>query len=114
MATWASAMHAWPRTRPTAYLPPAGGGDGDVVILDVRTGQPVLPSVTARQAGIFWVSFSPDGSQLATVSSDGVGYVWDPGPERAIEFACRAVGRDLTEAEWHNDFGDEPCRPTCP
>ena len=40
-------------------------------------------------------------------------YVWDPDPERAMAFACRAAGRELTEDEWKEAFGNLPSREMC-
>ena len=37
-----------------------------------------------------------------------------PGPDRAIEFACRVAGRDFTEDEWADHFGDRPYQHVCP
>ncbi|WP_191278919.1 nSTAND1 domain-containing NTPase [Nocardioides flavus (ex Wang et al. 2016)] len=39
---------------------------------------------------------------------------WDLSRDSAVEFACRAVGRDLTRAEWAEHFGDLAFRETCP
>jgi DNA-binding SARP family transcriptional activator/WD40 repeat protein len=39
---------------------------------------------------------------------------WDLSQASAVDFACRAVGRDLTREEWAEHFGDLPFRETCP
>ena len=41
-------------------------------------------------------------------------YEWNTDPGHALEFACRLAGRDFTEAEWRQHFGDRPRQPTCP
>jgi hypothetical protein len=41
-------------------------------------------------------------------------YDLDLSSDSAIEFACRAVGRDLTREEWTEHFGDLPFHETCP
>jgi hypothetical protein len=44
--------------------------------------------------------FTPDGSQLVTLYSNGRGAVW-PGSVEAWEAqACRVAGRNLTREEW--------------
>jgi hypothetical protein len=40
-------------------------------------------------------------------------YRWDPSAEAAVEFACRAAGRDLTEEEWRDILPDRPFDETC-
>ena len=44
----------------------------------------------------------------------GAVYAWDTSPDHAVEFACRVAGRDFTEEEWADHFGDRPFRQTCP
>ncbi len=38
----------------------------------------------------------------------------DTRPERWVEVACAIAGRNLTEVEWSDAFGDRPYRETCP
>lgn len=129
---------------------------GEVLVLDLTTGEPVRPFVVAHQGNVSMVAFSRDGSRLVTGAEDGsvvlwdtgtatqlarvslptLGhasagfrpdgsillvpggaepalYVWDPDPERAMTFACRAAGRELTESEWIDAFGDLPHQKVC-
>lgn len=130
---------------------------GEVLVVDLVTGEPVRPHVVAHQGNVSGISFSPDGSRLLTGSEDGsvvlwdpatatqvarvtlpttgntmagfrpdgtlllaqgfvthsTLYVWDPSTERATAFACRAAGRELTEQEWRDAFGDLPYREVC-
>jgi DNA-binding SARP family transcriptional activator/WD40 repeat protein len=44
----------------------------------------------------------------------GLVFRWDTQVEHAIEFACRAAGRDFTPEEWAEQFGDRPFQETCP
>ncbi|GCD92168.1 BTAD domain-containing putative transcriptional regulator [Nocardioides sp. LS1] len=91
------------------------GGNGSVVLWDSATGTPVS-EITAPNNFLVSAGFRPDGHSLlvAPWSGDPAVYLWDPSPEHAIAFACRAVGRDLTTEEWQQYFGDEPYRSTCP
>lgn len=90
-----------------------GAEDGSVVLWDAETATQVgrisLPTPGNPMAG-----FRPDGTLLlAQHNAEPAVYVWDPSPERAIEFACRAAGRELTEAEWRDAFGDLPYQTVC-
>ena len=48
---------------------------------------------------------------VAAISGDT--YEWDPSPSAAIDYACAVAGRDLTEQEWSDAFGDLAYRSTC-
>ena len=61
-----------------------------------------------------FASFGADDSTIVIATDSGGLYYWDTSTAHAIEFACRLAGRDLTEAEWRQDFGDRPWQPTCP
>jgi hypothetical protein len=37
----------------------------------------------------------------------------DTRPEHWVEVACEIAGRNLTEVEWSDAFGDRPYRETC-
>lgn len=134
-----------------------GGDSGDVVILDLTTGEPVRPPVRAHGGRVWGQAFSADGSRMVSTATDGsvvlwdaetaevlartqlpsealslatilpdgrvliapwwedpAVYVWDLDTERAIEFACRAAGRDMSREEWGTQFGREPYEPVCP
>ncbi len=90
-----------------------GAEDGSVVLWDAETATQLarvsLPRPSTAAAG-----FRPDGTiLLAPFSAEPALYVWDPSPERATEYACRAAGRELTEDEWRDAFGDLPYRKVC-
>jgi hypothetical protein len=40
--------------------------------------------------------------------------VWLWQPEDLIADACTRLPRNLTQEEWQQYVGAEPCRPTCP
>jgi hypothetical protein len=59
--------------------------------------------------------FGADSGTVLTVGQFGGGvFRWDTRLETAVDFACRVAGRDFTEAEWAEEFGDRPFRETCP
>jgi hypothetical protein len=39
---------------------------------------------------------------------------WDTRVEDAVDFACAVAGRDFTQAEWTEQFGDRPYQQACP
>jgi hypothetical protein len=55
----------------------------------------------------------PDTVLIAPLWGGAV-FEWDTRPEYAVEFACRMAGRDFTEAEWKDHFGDRPYLHLCP
>ena len=132
------------------------GKAGEVVIIDLASGEPLRPPVVGHQGPGWSVSYSPDGSRVLTAAYDGsvslwdattgelLGtvvmpvrvratadfaadghsavivsdvagvYLWDTSIDHALEFACRLAGRDLTQVEWRESFGDRPYEETCP
>ena len=59
--------------------------------------------------------FLPGGRTLLIAPEFGHAvYLWDPSTQRALDFACRMAGRDLTRTEWTDNFPDQPYRETCP
>ena len=92
----------------------SGGFDGTVVVWDAETGGVVGRVTVAVGLGTVPV-FLPDGQVLIPPwGLEHAVYVWDPSTQRAVEFACRAAGRDLTEAEWREHFGALEYRTVCP
>ncbi len=132
-----------------------GGKDGELEVIDLKTGEPVRPAVSGVRGDILSVSYSPDGSRVVTTSAgpdvamwdpdtgallsrfplpvgqqatsaqvndDGVvtvaagsgdAFRWDPSPRAVIDYVCEVAGRDLTEQEWRDAFGDIAYRSTC-
>jgi len=88
--------------------------NGLVAVWDAAT---VVPSATlvVPESSQTTGAFLPDG-RTARILDWGTGraYDWDLTGDGAVEFACRAVGRDLTRDEWAEHFGDLPYRETCP
>ena len=87
---------------------------GLVAVWDAGTVTPTstiaLPLAVAASG-----AFLPDGRTARFLDwFTGTAYDWDLSTDSAVEFACRAVGRDLTREEWTENFGDLPYRETCP
>lgn len=132
-----------------------GGGDGQVLVLDLETGDPLRSPAVVHDT-VLAVTYSANGEQVLTSGADssnglwdaqtgrllarvvtpqrfteagfgreansvliaplwgGPVYRWDTRIEIALGFACRVAGRDLTAAEWTEQFGDRPYRDVCP
>ena len=133
-----------------------GGRDGEVLVLDLRAGEPVRRPVVGHDDVVLSVTYSADGKRLLTSGPDSRVGLWDAetgrllarvvvptrytvpafrteedsvliaplsgGPvlewdtrvEDTVDFACAVAGRDLTEAEWTEQFGDRPYQQVCP
>jgi WD40 repeat protein len=91
-----------------------GGGNGAVSLWDGTTGR-LLAGVTAsRTSEPVRPSILDDGHTAMLTSLDGAVYTWDTLPEGWVAAACAIAGRNLTEDEWRDAFGDRPYRLTCP
>jgi WD40 repeat protein len=51
---------------------------------------------------------------VVIASHDGGVYRWETGLDRAVAFACRMAGRDLTEKEWEELLPAQPYLSVCP
>ena len=80
---------------------------------DGRTGELLARVVTPRARHGGDVHRRPDTVLIAPLWGGAV-FEWDTRPEHAVEFACRVAGRDFTEAEWADHFGDRPYQHICP
>jgi WD40 repeat protein/DNA-binding SARP family transcriptional activator/energy-coupling factor transporter ATP-binding protein EcfA2 len=90
----------------------APGSDGAVSLYDGDTGAP-LGSVVVPNRTPVNAEFQSDGRTVLIASYDDAIYTWDTRIEHAIEYACRAAGRDLTTEEWQENFRGRPYRKTC-
>jgi WD40 repeat protein len=64
--------------RPNSQHVALGTADGTLVVLDVAGSAPKeLAAPTAHVAGVAAVSYSPDGTKLATAGGDGILKVWN-------------------------------------
>jgi hypothetical protein len=64
-------------------------------------------------AGGLYLTTSPDGRRVVHGSDAGFAVVWDLDPAHWERIACRAAGRVLTQAEWHQYLPGRPYRPAC-
>jgi len=90
------------------------GNDGQVKVWDGRTGE-LLATIRPGSPKVWAAAeFLPDAHTVIVATRDGAVYEWDTRVKSWIEFACRVAGRNLTDAEWHDVFGDRRYRQTCP
>ena len=88
--------------------------NGLVAVWDAETVTPIS-TMALPMASTASGAFLPDGRTTRFLDwFSGMAYDWDLSTDSAVEFACRAVGRDLTREEWTENFGDLPFRETCP
>jgi WD40 repeat protein/DNA-binding SARP family transcriptional activator len=95
----------------TAYA--SAGYDGSVALWDGATGTLVGRFQSPEHVPTN-VAFAPDGHTLVVVTYTDAVYVWDTAVDHMIDFACGDAGRNLTLAEWADEFGDRPYIATCP
>ncbi|UUZ57962.1 WD40 repeat domain-containing protein [Nocardioides sp. B-3] len=92
----------------------SSGPDGTVILWEVSTGR-ITRRISVTEGVLTSPVFLPNGEILIVPwAGDPAVYVWDPSATRAVEFACRLAGRDLTEAEWAEHFPGREPRPVCP
>ncbi|HSF37083.1 MAG TPA: BTAD domain-containing putative transcriptional regulator [Nocardioides sp.] len=88
--------------------------NGLAVVWDAATLTPSGTLVLPWTSGLSGALLADGRTARILDWSTGRAYDWDLTGEGAVEFACRAVGRDLTREEWTENFGDLPFRETCP
>jgi hypothetical protein len=92
---------------------PTPGGDATDGRWDGVTGE--LLALVATPERFTVGGFAEDRESVITVGEFGGPVLrWDTSGARAVEFACRVAGRDLTEDEWAEHFGERPFQETCP
>lgn len=89
----------------------ASSEDQTATLWDVATHKPIGGAFPVRQGTIPSAQFAPDGSLVIDMLSDAT--IWPMDPQVWKNFACRAAGRDLTDAEWEDLLPDRDFQPTC-
>jgi WD40 repeat protein len=105
----------WVSFSPDGSQAVSGAMDGTVVVWDVATGE-VAGRVSIGGGGMGSAPvFLADGRILIPPwGIEPAVYTWDPSTAHAVEFACRAAGRDLTPEEWREHFGTVTQLEICP
>ena len=89
------------------------GFDYKNALWDGRTGELLARVVTPHLVTEATFTGDRDTVLIAPLWAGAV-FEWDTRPDHAVEFACRVAGRDFTEAEWTDHFGDRPYQHVCP
>jgi WD40 repeat protein len=91
----------------------SSGFDYKNALWDGRTGDLLARVVTPQIVTEATFTEDPDTVLIAPLWGGAV-FEWDSRPGYAVEFACRIAGRDFTQAEWTDHFGDRPYQHLCP
>ena len=90
------------------------GPEGRVILWSGDTGERLTSMRPGQPGSATSLEFLSDGHTLQIATELGEVYRWDTRLSHWIDFACRAAGRNLTQEEWVDAFGQEPYRKTCP
>jgi WD40 repeat protein len=86
-----------------------------VILWDTKTRERLGEPLITSTAVVYGLSFSPDGSTLASSDEDGNVNFWDLNPSSWVASARLLAGRNLSLAEWKQYVGpDVPYHRTCP
>ena len=75
-----------------------GGRDGEILILDVETGETLKSIANAHGEKVSCVAFGPNGKYLASCSSDKTVRIWDTHTGRQVDILFEHKGRVLSVA----------------
>ena len=94
----------------------SAGDDGTAQLWDLSSLDPSADPVVLRghEGSVNALAIGPDGRWLVTGSRDGTAQLWHLKIDDLIDLACRVAGRNLTDLERSQFFGDESGRETCP
>jgi WD40 repeat protein/class 3 adenylate cyclase len=99
---------------PSGELIATTGTDGATRLWDVTTGV----QFGAAFPGIdnVWnaAAYTPDGSRLVVVYSNGQAFIWPARWQDWAAHACEVASRQLTREEWSAFVQDRPYEPACP
>lgn len=98
---------------PTGELIATGGADGTTRLWDAATGNQFGATFPGFDNVWDTAAFTPDGSRLVVVYSNGQAFVWPATWQAWAAHACAVAGRDLTRAEWTALVPDRPYEQVC-
>jgi WD40 repeat protein len=99
---------------PNGDLIASGAFGGGVTLWDIDSGQALAPPLMAHAEPVTSLSFSRNGTSMASASADAPLVAWTLDVRSWIRYACDAARRNLTDTEPKQYLGDKPYTPTCP
>ncbi|KAF2759206.1 F-box/WD repeat-containing protein pof1 [Pseudovirgaria hyperparasitica] len=88
----------------------SGAGDGSARIWDCDTGT-IVYTLKGHKGWVLAVSWSPDGSILATGGSDSMVRLWDPATGKELGGPMKAHKKPITNLSWEPYHKQESGRP---
>ena len=98
----------------TGRLVVTGGPDGTTRLWDASTGNQFGTTFPGPDGIWTAAMYTPDGSQIVSVYSDGTVSVWPATYQAWAAHACAVAGRNLTPSEWAAFVPDRPYEAVCP
>jgi WD40 repeat protein/class 3 adenylate cyclase len=92
----------------------SGGSSGGVKVWDDGSLQQFGASFPGGAGQWGHVAYTPDGSRLVVVYSDGTAAVWPATVRAWLDQACAVAGRNFTHEEWDRFVPGQDYRRTCP
>jgi WD40 repeat protein len=90
------------------------GADGQVTLLETTRAVPLARLQLDKAKPPASAGYLADGHTLVIADEDGSVISFDTDPIAWEKYACAVAGRNLTNDEWHDVFGDRTYRQTCP
>jgi WD40 repeat protein len=98
---------------PTGKLIATGGADGTTRLWNAATGNQFGATFPGLDNVWDTAAFTPDGSKIVVVYSNGQAFVWPASWQAWAAHACEVAGRGFTRGEWMTFVGDRPYEPVC-
>jgi hypothetical protein len=92
----------------------SGGSSGGVKIWDDGSLQQFGATFPGGAGQWGHVAYTPDGSRIVVVYSDGSATVWPATVRAWLDQACAVAGRNFTHEEWDRFVPGQHYRRTCP
>ena len=105
---------SWVTFSPDGETLASVGFDGRVVLSDPATATPRASFQPGGANLDVMITYAEDGHTIVLAYLDGSVVTYDTDPAAWEAHACAVAGRNLTEQEWRDAFGDRAYHRTCP